>query len=152
MKLKIKEIEYKLNWGFGTFAEVIERIGEKHNLVNEVDVIANFNNRKVYLETIYCALLVGKQIELDDDDYKLPFSKATLQDWIEEQPQEINEEIIQDFHKYTVQGKDWQTRIEEIVAKLNEMNSELEEEPKKKATKRKPSQTKKDNVLDGDSK
>ena len=146
MKLKIKEIEYKLNWGFGTFAEVIERIGEKHNLVNEVDVIANFNNRKVYLETIYCALLVGKQIELDDDDYKLPFGKATLQDWIEEQPQEINEEISKDFHKYTVQGKDWQTRIEEILAKFNEMNSELEEEPKKKDTKRKPSPTKNDNV------
>lgn len=146
MKLKIKEIEYKLNWGFGTFAEVIERIGEKHNLVNEVDVIANFNNRKVYLETIYCALLVGKKIELDDDDYKLPFGKATLQDWIEEQPQEINEEISKDFHKYTVQGKDWQTRIEEILAKFNEMNSELEEEPKKKATKRKPSPTKNDNV------
>ena len=146
MKLKIKEIEYKLNWGFGTFAEVIERIGDKHNLVNEVDVIANFNNRKVYLETIYCAMLVGKQIELDDDDYKLPFGKATLQDWIEEQPQEINEEISKDFHKYTVQGKDWQTRIEEILAKFNEMNSELEEEPKKKATKRKPSPTKNDNV------
>lgn len=150
MKLKIKDVEYKLNWGFGTFSEVIERIGDKYNLVNEVDVIANFSNRKVYLETIYCAMLVGKQIELDDDDYTLPFSKATLNNWIEEQPQEINEEISRDFHKYTVQGKDWQTRIEEIVAKFNEMASD--DEPKKKVTKKKPSQTKKDNALDGDSK
>ena len=49
-----------------------------------------------------------------------------------------------------MQGKDWQTRIEEIVAKFNEMASD--DEPKKKATKKKPSQTKKDNVLDGGSK
>lgn len=148
MKLKIKDEEYGLRWSLGAFAEVLLRIGDKYNMSNEIDVIRNSGNSRIWQEVIYCAMLVGKQIELDDETYQLPFSRLQFEAWVEEQPQEINEQISDDFRKYTNHGKDWETRISEEIARIQEFTKLLNEEaePKKKVIKKKPSPKKNSNA------
>lgn len=124
MKLKIKEKEYSLNWGLGTFGLVEEELDM------DIDgVFAEFNKHKVNTSLVYYAILNSERVKNDDDYFTLDFGKSFFSDWLDQQPQEVATEIVKDFYKWSINGKSWGEKLGIDMAKLE---SDKKEEPKKK--------------------
>lgn len=124
MKLKIKEKEYSLNWGLGTFGLVEEELDM------DIDgVFAEFNKHKVNTLLVYYAILNSERVKNDDDYFTLDFGKSFFSDWLDQQPQDVATEIVKDFYKWSINGKSWGEKLGIDMAKLE---SDKKEEPKKK--------------------
>ena len=83
MKLKIKDVEYKLNWGLTAFGLAGEELG-----LNPYEVMDKMMGDSIVANTMtYYALLTGYRIDQDDKFAKLPFGEMKFVEWLEEQPQ-----------------------------------------------------------------
>lgn len=116
MKLKINDVEYKLNWSIPAFQLAGKELGfDNYSRVLE----GVFTNEDGVMDTLtYSALLLAYRIQEDDKTAKLPFGEMVFVDWVYQQPQEVAGEILEDMLLFSQQGKSWAERFDIDMEKL----------------------------------
>lgn len=131
MQLSIKDKQRKLQWGLGA----LENLCNTLNLsLNDIDLAIMNNDTAVINRLTYCALENGAEIE----DDTLDFNYKQFLAWLDEQPEQVGNDIANDFLKSKLLGKTMEERYNEIIARLNA--SETEATTPKKKPKRTPSE------------
>lgn len=126
MKIEFKDKEWGLEWGLGCFQLYAEEVAG----VNRVDEVyvhvldSVLNQYKLY----YCAMLNWYKIQ--DETNELPFNFREFAMFLDKQPEEFHNKIMEDFRNSTFSGKS----MEEHYRRLAEALEVVEDSGKKKAS------------------
>lgn len=115
MQLEILENKVRLVWGLGCFEIAAELL--KVDTVE--DVIFSVGNTANMVRVAYAAIQNGCEI----DGNEVPFNIRQFQHWLDEQPADVGEKIVENFMNSTYQGKVMKQRYDEIIEVLRAANS-----------------------------
>lgn len=128
MQLEIKGNKYGLIWGVRAF-----RLAEKRLDMTTANILLSISDGEVITTLAYCAL--QNWIQNEDESAELPFSVVQFENWLNEQPQEIADKIVDDFKNSTLNGK----AILKLYDEINEIYASIDSgsEPNKPTKKKK---------------
>lgn len=128
MQLEILENKVKFVWGLGCFEIASELL--KVDTIEEV--IFSVGNTANMARVAYAAVQNGCEIEGNN----VPFTLRQFQAWLNDQPEQVGIDIVNDFQNSVYQGRVMKDRYDEIIEILNASNTETAEPVKKKVTRK----------------
>lgn len=127
MRLTIRDNSYRLSWGTGAFQIICDNLDIT---LNDVDFGIYSNDQKILNNLTYAALQNAAKI----DEVEFNVNYWQFLEWLNEQPEEIGKDIINDYLDSVYLGKTMRQRYEEITAKLESDNEETTPKKLKKKT------------------
>lgn len=127
--IKVNDKTYSFCWGLLTFVNTCDKLDIS---LPELHQAIALDKPKPWYHLAYQALLTHDETsnngantingELDG------FSYLDFMQWFDEQPQEVGDQIIDDYKKSVYLGKTMQERYDEVIEKLNIALEEQNEE------------------------
>lgn len=125
MQLEIQGKQNKLVWGLGALENLCNTL---NMTLQEIDLAIMNNDIAVINRLAYCALENGAEIADQELDFNYKFFLA----WLDEQPEQIGNDISNDFLKSKLLGKTMEERYNEIIERLKASETPDNIAPKKK--------------------
>lgn len=125
MKLEVLGNNVNLVWGLGCF-EISANLLNVDTVEEVMFLVGNTANMS---RVAYAALQNGAEIE----GSSLNFNVRQFQNWLNEQPEQVGVDIVEDFMKSVYQGRIMKDRYDDIIASL-QSDDDVKPEPKKKVT------------------
>jgi len=116
MILKIKEQDRPLSWGTGAAENVQNELGIS---LQDLEFAIMTNETAVLNKLTYAALQNAAEI----NDADLDFNYKFFLDWLDNQDEKVAKDIMDDFLKSKMLGKTMQSRFDEIIARLEALDS-----------------------------
>lgn len=127
MQLEINGRNWQLVWGMGALEELCNELNFS---LTDIDVAIMNNETAVLNRLVYCALRNGAECE--DTPTSLTFNYKKFLQWLDEQPDNTGKSIMDDFMNSKLSGRTMQQRFDEIIERLNAIDSEETKKVKKK--------------------
>lgn len=125
MQLEINGKQNRLVWGLGALENLCNTL---NMTLQEIDLAIMNNDIAVINRLAYCALENGAEISDQELDFNYKFFLA----WLDEQPEQIGNDISNDFLKSKLLGKTMEERYNEIIERLKASETTDSIAPKKK--------------------
>lgn len=112
MQLEIKGNKWQLSWGSGALESLCNDLGIS---LQDIEYAVLDDDTTLLNKLTYAALTNGAEIM----DISLDFNYKYFLAWLDEQPQEMGVEIMNDFMKSKYLGKTMEDRFNEIIERIN---------------------------------
>lgn len=116
MILTIKDKPRRLSWGTGA-AEIVQN--ELGISLEDLEFGIMTNESSILNKLTYAALQNAAEI----DDETLDFNYKSFLEWLDDQDQKVAKEITDDFLNSKMLGKTMQSRFDEIIGRLEALDT-----------------------------